>query len=1183
MLKQIRNVCCGLLTAAALCVTSRAEVVFYDGFDTTNYPAGGTVAEFLAMGWTTVNGNPPTDIGTFYKTQYTGVVPESGLWANNASLEFNATNVLRCGDLLQIEASAWRFYSWTYIEEIILWDGSDPGTKVTVTNWSGAGVSPYWPGWYTPAGGGPINSLYYQATAEDAGKRVIFKYGHGATWSETLDVTFSITPTTLPVITRQTPSAAIRTVGESLTLSVAAAGCNLSYQWQKNGGDLTGQTDTMLMLGGLTSGDAGGYSCRITGASGPINSTTCQLTLEPKVGTGASISFGINFENEAPFNPSPTAPAYGVHQSRWQDTPPGRFGGAVNESGLVYMFGAGFLDLSYSAANTYGCWWVLNPAVSWQWGLVGDELGTVKPGDAEVNDGYLDDGGSGYSVTLVGMTTSIGFKEYVVRTIAASDSATAFNNVALLDNTTFVSQDLVYGPLFPANDILYGKAAVSSTSTTMTNDSITLTSAPGSGTTRGCLAGLIITDKPVILAQPEGPADVVFNGESFSLNADAFGVLPLSYQWRKNGTSIPGATTSSYSKTVATTNDSGVYTLVVTNAYGAASSVSAAVTVVEFIQPTIIQQPVACSVYAGGTARFSVLGYGGELSYQWNKGGTPIPDATTTVLTLTGVTALDAVNYSCTVTNPAGTTNSSNALLTVIPIPTSGYLSKVLGDNPLSLWRLDETSGTTLYDSFGGRNGAYVGGVGLGQPGFMDGDASVNFPNSGWVLATPSTYADVPYDPALNPSGPFSVELWVKPNGIPGDLFSPLSSMNLDAGRPGYLFYMNGASGWQFRLGNAGGYIATASGGTSSANWTHLVGVYDGTSAYLYVNGVQYGPVAASGFLPSTTVPLRIGAPTGFSRPWNGLVDEVAFYNYALNSTQVRGHFVAAPLRVAIAPVSDLVVNAKPSVGPVHGLNYGAVWAASDNDGVTTRTGVMQFNATEADQVAVNGYSQLDSTNGTICFWVRVSAFPGTGSESAILMDRRDTGGGGSGTIIAINDGQYATAGTVFFQANPSGANPFSSFGTVNDGKWHHIAVTYGQNVNDYVSIYIDGTYDSQQANSLAWWWPSGMSLLLGKSRDTYWKKLDGGLDDVRFYNRILSEAEIGTVKTGGEPDGAALVLRLNFDTAPVSGYRLTTSPGAATIQSSSNVGSGYTDLSASPYNYVPTGPMQFFRAWTSY
>jgi hypothetical protein len=139
--------------------------------------------------------------------------------------------------------------------------------------------------------------------------------------------------------------------------------------------------------------------------------------------------------------------------------------------------------------------------------------------------------------------------------------------------------------------------------------------------------------------------------------------------------------------------------------------------------------------------------------------------------------------------------------------------------------------------------------------------------------------------------------------------------------------------------------------------------------------------------------------------------------------------------------------------------------------------------------------------------------------------------------------------------------------------------VTYSQNIGEWVKIYIDGVLSGEQANVKAWWWPTGLSVLLGKSRDAYWKKLHGSLDDVRFYNRIMTDAEVTQLATGAVVDDAAMVLLLNFDNAPANGFRLTTTPSSAKVQASGAVDGGYVPLGSSPYFYIPSGPAQFFRA----
>lgn len=74
---------------------------------------------------------------------------------------------------------------------------------------------------------------------------------------------------------------------------------------------------------------------------------------------------------------------------------------------------------------------------------------------------------------------------------------------------------------------------------------------------------------PIILA---GPASVVAGaGSPVAFNITAAGNPPLTYQWRSNGTNIAGATASTLSL-VAQPGNSGTYSVIVSNAYGAALS-----------------------------------------------------------------------------------------------------------------------------------------------------------------------------------------------------------------------------------------------------------------------------------------------------------------------------------------------------------------------------------------------------------------------------------------------------------------------------------------------------------------------------------------------------------------------------------------------------------------------------------
>ena len=58
-------------------------------------------------------------------------------------------------------------------------------------------------------------------------------------------------------------------------------------------------------------------------------------------------------------------------------------------------------------------------------------------------------------------------------------------------------------------------------------------------------------------------------GATLTINATVSGGLaPLTYQWKKGGTNVSGATSQNFSKATAAAGDSGIYTLTVTDAAG---------------------------------------------------------------------------------------------------------------------------------------------------------------------------------------------------------------------------------------------------------------------------------------------------------------------------------------------------------------------------------------------------------------------------------------------------------------------------------------------------------------------------------------------------------------------------------------------------------------------------------------
>ena len=108
--------------------------------------------------------------------------------------------------------------------------------------------------------------------------------------------------------------------------------------------------------------------------------------------------------------------------------------------------------------------------------------------------------------------------------------------------------------------------------------SVVVTNSAGSATSNA--ATLTVTaaaTAPSITTQPSSSS--VISGSAASFSVAASGTATLTYQWRKDGTAISGATSSTYSISSTATSDAGSYTVVVTNSAGSATSNAATLTV----------------------------------------------------------------------------------------------------------------------------------------------------------------------------------------------------------------------------------------------------------------------------------------------------------------------------------------------------------------------------------------------------------------------------------------------------------------------------------------------------------------------------------------------------------------------------------------------------------------------------
>lgn len=209
------------------------------------------------------------------------------------------------------------------------------------------------------------------------------------------------------------------------------------------------------------------------------------------------------------------------------------------------------------------------------------------------------------------------------------------------------------------------------------------------------------------------------------------------------------------------------------------------------------------------------------------------------------------------------------------------YQATVLADHPIAYYQLSEPPGFPVaLDSSGkDRTGTYENFPVLGEPPLIvdTTNTAVNFTTGDVVIPN---YTDLNFI-----SAPFTIEAWINV-----DAFASKNIRVFDKSDAGYPYgYGLDVGGDNVRL--LGSIDFAPSFNLSVGITYYIVGVSNGTgTGYLYVNGslVSSGPYASSE--PYGNV-AHIAVASDGSSHFNGIIDEVAVYNYALSAGRISTHY----------------------------------------------------------------------------------------------------------------------------------------------------------------------------------------------------------------------------------------------------------------------------------------------------
>lgn len=167
-----------------------------------------------------------------------------------------------------------------------------------------------------------------------------------------------------------------------------------------------------------------------------------------------------------------------------------------------------------------------------------------------------------------------------------------------------------------------------------------------------------------------------------------------------------------------------------------------------------------------------------------------------------------------------------------------------------------------------------------------------------------------------------------------------------------------------------------------------------------------------------------------------------------------------------------------------------------------------------------SGYPLVPTTVYSVSAWVKGSA---SGSEVAGVINQSNINnqrGFLFGSYQNSSQGGDGSKLTHFYQSNPSsynGSQKLQSYATVFDNTWHHVVVTFqgGSRTNIFVDGVLDRTTSSNVPSSIA---STGVQFELGRYAGS--NGFNGGIDDVRVFNRVITDAEVAHLATGRGVEG---------------------------------------------------------------
>lgn len=432
------------------------------------------------------------------------------------------------------------------------------------------------------------------------------------------------------------------------------------------------------------------------------------------------------------------------------------------------------------------------------------------------------------------------------------------------------------------------------------------------------------------------------------------------------------------------------------------------------------------------------------------------------------------------------------------------------GQPERAAWQLDENAGaTTAQGTSGARVAELRGGPVTGVSGVKG--SAVSFDGVDDYAVT-----DIP---TVNTEIGFSVSAWVKLSSVPDH--AAIIAAQPGNHSPGFeLYYSHSYDRWvfnQYTSDTPGAPVARAMapqpGGVVADRWTHLVGVYSGSTEdlRLYVDGALAGSTAYSTAWDARRG-LQIGAGSYSGNPGSflpGEIDEVRIFDKPVSVTEVgrllRHESIGTGRTARTVFPLDEPAGAPEVTGRADTQPLGLV-----DDARLGEAGVAgkALKLDGAGDYAHSDAPHVDTQRPfTVSAWAKLDRIPGQGATVVAQLGQNRPG------FELYYSKTYNRWGFTQYSGDVPGATQVRAVqpeGTsARVGEWVHLVGVHDATANT-LTLYVNGVKSASVAQSAAWY--AGGRVQVGAltiDGGDLTQHFPGTIDDIRFFDRPVAEDEV--------------------------------------------------------------------------